>query len=116
MPIIIGAGVAKVSNFSEEQLQLGATSQTDQLPFTDYTIFRGVNYEKGHVVTGWNYDLSDTARPKTQVCYYEEILERGLSARYTLSINNSPQRPSALTKVSFSFDGALGNCIWFSGY
>jgi hypothetical protein len=113
---IVGNLKIDVPQPSKQQLQLDTTSQTDQLPFTDYTIFRGVNYDKGHVVTGWNYDLSDTTRPKAQVCYYEESLERGLSARYTLSINNSPHRPSALTKVSFSFEGALANCIWFSGY
>jgi hypothetical protein len=113
---IVGNLKVDVPQPSKQQLQLDATSKTDELPFTNYTIFRDVNYEKGHVVTGWHYDLSDTARPKTQVCYYQQSVERGLSAKYTLAINNSPQRPSALTKVSFNFDGALANCIWFSGY
>jgi hypothetical protein len=113
---IIGNLKIDVPQPSKQQLQLDATSQTAQLPFTDYTIFRGISYEKGRVVTGWNFDLSDTTRPRVQVCYYEENVERGLSARYTLSINNSTQRPSPLAKVAFNFEGALGNCIWFSGY
>jgi hypothetical protein len=113
---IVGNLKVDVPQPSKQQLQLDTTSKTDELPFTNYTIFRDVNYEKGHVVTGWNYDLSDTTRPKGQVCYYQQSLDKGLSAKYTVAVNNSPQRPSALTKVYFNFDGALSNCIWFSGY
>jgi len=64
---------------SKEQLQLEATSKSDELVFTNYTMFRNVSYEKGHVVTGWHYDLSDTSRPKSQTCYYAESIESGLS-------------------------------------
>jgi hypothetical protein len=101
---------------SREQLQLDAKSKSDESVFTNYTIFRDVSYEKGHVVTGWHYDLSDTRRPKSQTCYYTESIERGLSAKYVLAVDDSPRRPSPLTKVSFNFDGALANCMWFSGY
>jgi hypothetical protein len=101
---------------SKQQLQLNTTSKSDELPFTNYTLFREVAYEKGHVATGWNYDLSDTVRPKSQMCYYKQALDKGLSAKYTIAVNNSPQRPSALSKVSFNFDGALANCILFSGH
>jgi hypothetical protein len=96
--------------------QLSTTSKSDELPFTNYTIFRDVDYDKGQVVTGWNYDLVDTVRPKSQMCYYKQNIEKGITAKVMLAINNSPRRPSALTKVSFNFDGALANCIWFSGY
>jgi hypothetical protein len=101
---------------SREQLQLDATSKSDELAFTDNTIFRDVSYEKGHVVTGWHYDLADPTRPKAQMCYYTQSIENGLSAKYTLAINDSPRRPSSLTKLAFNYDGALANCIWFSGY
>jgi hypothetical protein len=113
---IIGNIKVDVPQPSKQQLQLDTTSQSDQLPFTEYTVFRDIDYEKGHVVTGWNYDLTDQMRPQTQICYYEESHSQGVSARYTLAVNNYPRRPSALTKVSFDFDGALANCIWFSGY
>jgi hypothetical protein len=113
---IVGNLKVDVPQPSKQQLQLDTTSKSDELPFTNYTIFKEVDFGKGYVVTGWNYDLSDTVRPKSQYCYYKESLERGLSAKYTIAINNSPQRPSALSKVSFDFDGALTNCIWFSGY
>jgi hypothetical protein len=113
---IIGNMRLDIPQPSKQQLQIDATSQSEQLPFTEYTVFRDVNYVRGHVVTGWNYELTDPVRPKSQICYYEESPEHGVSARYTLSVNNYPQRPSALTKVSFDFEGALANCIWFSGY
>jgi hypothetical protein len=113
---IIGNMKVDVPQPSKRQLQLDTTSQSEQLPFTEYTVFRDVNYERGQVVTGWNYDLADPMRPQSQICYYEESPARGVSARYTLSVNNYPRRPSALTKVSFDYDGALANCIWFSGY
>jgi len=38
---------------SKQQLQLETTSASDELPFTNYTIFRSVNYDTGAVVTGW---------------------------------------------------------------
>jgi hypothetical protein len=113
---IIGNMKVDVPQPSKQQLQVDTTSQSEQLPFTEYTVFRDVDYEKGHVVTGWRYDLTDQMRPQSQICYYEESHSRRVSARYTLAINNYPRRPSELTKVSFNFDGALANCIWFSGY
>jgi hypothetical protein len=113
---IIGNLKVDVPQPSKEQLQLDATSKSDQPAFTDYTIFRDVGYEKGHVVTGWHYELSDPTRPRSQLCYYTQSIEKGLSAKYTLAINGSPRKPSALTKVSFNFDGAVANCMWFSGY
>ena len=31
------------------------------------------------------------------------------------AVNGSPKPPSPLAKLSFNFDEALSNCIWFSG-
>jgi hypothetical protein len=101
---------------SERQLQLGAkTAEGNELPITDYTIFRSVTFSGGQVVTGWNYGLSDTTRPKVQYCYYTKDLEQGLAAKYTLAFNGRPNPPSALAKTTFDFDSAFANCIWFSG-
>jgi hypothetical protein len=101
---------------SKQQLQLDTTSHSEELPFTNYTIFKTVDYALGEVVTGWNFDLSDTTRPNSQFCYYYvHNVEKGLTARQILAVNYSPLRPSALAKLKFDFDGALANCIWFSG-
>jgi hypothetical protein len=100
---------------SKQQLQLDTTSTNDELPFTNYTVFRSVGYESGVVVTGWNYDLTDHLRPRVQYCYYEQNVNKDLSVRYTIAVNNSPLPPSPLVKPKFNFDGAVSNCIWFSG-
>ena len=100
---------------SKQQLQLGTTSKSEEQPFTNYTIFKSVAYGSGEVVTGWNFDLADTLRPRNQYCYYKQQVGKGISAKYSLAINAMPISPSPLTKLSFDFDSALSNCIWFSG-
>jgi hypothetical protein len=69
----------------------------------------------GSEATGWNFELSDPSRPTIQRCYYEEAVAGGVSASQTLAFDGAPRPPSALTKLSFDFDGALANCSWFSG-
>jgi hypothetical protein len=96
---------------SRQQLQVDTTSRSDELPFTNYTIFRSVDFGAGEVVTGWNYELSDRLRPKAQYCYFKE--RKSLALKYTIAFNGSPQLPS--TKPPFDFDKAVANCIWFSG-
>ena len=58
------AGDFKMPQPSKQQLQVDATSQNNELPFTSYTIFKSVSYGSGEVVSAWSYDLSDTMRPK----------------------------------------------------
>ena len=100
---------------SKRQLQLDATTNSKDLPFTRYTVFKSAPFGAGVVVTGWNFELSDTSKPLLQRCYYEQLLDKGIAATQTIAIDGAARRPSALTKLSFDFDGALGNCIWFSG-
>lgn len=112
---VIGDLKADVPQPSKRQLQLDTTSGNKELPFTRYTIFRAVVYGSGEVVTGWSFDLTDTTKPTFQRCYYEQALDKGVAATQTLAINGSVRRPSGLTKLSFDFDGAVANCIWFAG-
>lgn len=100
---------------SKQQLQETTTSGGHELPFTSYTIFKATNYGAGDVVTGWAFDLSDPIRPKYQYCYYLQSVSKGRAYKYTVAVDNAPRRPSPLTKLSFNFDGAVSNCIWFSG-
>ncbi len=106
---VIGNVKVDVPQPSKEQLQLEANEAT----FTNYTIFKDVIYGKGKVETGWDYDLYAT-HPKSQYCKYRESIGKGLSAGYILAFNGIPKRPTTLKKLSFDFDGALANCIWFS--
>lgn len=112
---IVGDLKVDVPQPSKRQLQLETTSASKDVPFTRYTIFKYTRFGAGEVVTGWNFDLSDTNRPISQRCYYEENLRQGIAATQTIGFNGQPRRPSALTKLTFDFDGALANCIWFSG-
>src|SRR5581483_607658 len=70
-------GDLKMPQPSQRQLQPDTTSKSDELPFTSYTIFRSVSYGPGRVETGWNFDLSDTTRPKAQYCSYIQSIDRG---------------------------------------
>lgn len=100
---------------TKRQLQLDATASSKETPFTRYTVFKSSGFGSGVVVTGWSFELTDTNRPQSQRCYYEQVLDKGLAATQTIATDGIARRPSALTKLSFDFDGALGNCIWFSG-
>jgi hypothetical protein len=113
---VVGDLKVDVPQPSKQQLQLDATSAANDVPFTRYTVFKATSFGAGSVTTAWSFDLSDTSRPTLQRCYYEQILGKGISASQTIALDAAPRRPSALAKLSFDFDGALANCIWFSGY
>jgi hypothetical protein len=112
---VVGDLKVDVPQPSKQQLQLDATSSSKELPFTRYTVFKTGAYGAGYVVTSWNFELSDTARPYYQRCYYEQNLDQGLAATQTIAVDGSPRPISALAKLPFDFDGALANCAWFSG-
>jgi hypothetical protein len=113
---VIGDLKVDVPQPSQEQLQPDATSKSDDIPITDYTIFRNAAYGSGQVVSGWSYDLSDTIRPKFQYCYYSEGVERGISTKLVLAVNGLVlPRPNA-AKPSFDLTAASSNCVWFSGF
>jgi hypothetical protein len=108
-------GDIKIPKPSDEQLQVNTPNASDELPFTSYTIFKTVNYGSGSVVTGWEYDLTDTMRPKNQYCYYRQTLDKGLAGKISLAENGFPRKPSSSVRLPFNFDEAVANCIWFSG-
>lgn len=107
-------GDVKMPQPSARQLQPNVMSG-DQLPFTSYTIFRSVPFGSGRVETGWNFELSDTARPKSQYCSYIQDISKGAQMKDVIAINGVSQQRSGLARASFNFEGAVSNCIWFSG-
>src|SRR5262249_45945703 len=109
------AGDLKMPQPSKQQLQVDTPSQSDELPFTSYVIFKSVSYGSGTVESAWSYDLSDTMRPKLQICNYRESLDKGVVGRFALAVNGRPIRPPNSVRLSFNFDEALANCIWVSG-
>jgi hypothetical protein len=111
---VVGDFKIDVPQPSKQQLQLDTQSNSKEIPFTRYTVFKYAKFNSGAVVTAWNYELSDPSSPIFQRCYYEELLGNNVAATQTIAVNGLPRRPSALNKLSFDFDGALVNCIWFS--
>ncbi|MEY9180362.1 hypothetical protein ABIG06_002284 [Bradyrhizobium sp. USDA 326] len=111
---VVGDFKVDVPQPSKEQLQVDATSSSKELPSTRYTVFRSVRFGSGSVVTAWSFELTDTATPNYQRCYYEETLSGGVSAIQSIAFNGLPKPPNALSKLSFDFDGAIANCIWFA--
>jgi hypothetical protein len=83
------AGDIKMPQPSNRQLQPNIMSG-DRLPFTSYTIFRSVEYGSGRVETGWQYDLSDTTRPRSQYCSYIETIGKGTKVKDVIAINGYP--------------------------
>jgi hypothetical protein len=112
---VIGDLKVDVPQPSKEQLQQETTSKNDDLPITDYTIFRNVAYGSGEVVSGWNYDL-DTVRPRFQYCYYTEDVARGIATRLRLAVNGVVAPRTNLFKPTFDINAAAANCVWFSGF
>ena len=113
---VIGDLQVDVPQPSKEQLQQETTSKNDDLPITDYTIFRNAAYGSGEVVSGWSYDLSDTVRPKFQYCYYTENVGRGIATRLRLAVNGVVAPRSNVFKPTFDINAAAANCVWFSGF
>jgi hypothetical protein len=111
---VVGDLKVDVPQPSKQQLQLNATSGSKELPITEYTVFKTVVFGTGYVVTAWDFEPSDTARPNSQRCYYEQTLDEGLAATQTIAVDGSPRRVSALAKLPFDFEGALAGCTWFS--
>jgi hypothetical protein len=112
---VVGDLKVDVPQPSKQQLQLDATSGSKELPVTQYTVFKTVVYGTGYVITSWNFELPDTARPYYQRCYYEQHLDQGLAATQTIAVDGSPRPVSALAKLPFDFEGSLAGCAWFSG-
>lgn len=108
-------GEVKVPRPSKSQLQEGMTSAAHEMPFTTYTIFRSVNFGLGRVETGWNYDLGDTSRPKSQYCSYIQSIDKGAQAKYLIAVNGSQLPLAANARQTFNVESAVSNCIWFSG-
>jgi hypothetical protein len=114
---IVGDFRVNVPQPSKGQLQVDLTSKSGDLPFTDYTIFRSIDYRSGSVDTAWSFDLSDTTRPRYQYCQYIEHVAKGKQVRYVLGENGNPRKISTTVKppLDFDFDEAFLNCVWFSG-
>ncbi len=97
---------------TEEQLRPQAVPQSGATPVTDFTVFKAVAWEKGIVVTGWDYDSNEDKMPKRQFCYYTTDTGNGIATRYTIARDGVFDHRAS----TYPFDAqqAFLNCTWFN--
>ena len=95
------------------QVKAPQTSQNKIV--TQFTTFKTVAFDKGIVVTGWNFDNSNQVNPTHQYCYYTEQAADTIQVRTELGVNgrilnNLKPRPGV------DLIAAFNRCIWFSDF
>jgi hypothetical protein len=81
---------------------------------TQYTIFKTVAFDKGEVVTGWNFENSNQISPALQYCYYSEKSSDLVQVRTELGTNGAMIENFKL-RPGVDLIAAFNNCVWFSG-
>lgn len=81
---------------------------------SNFTVFKTVPFERGDVVTGWNYLTSAQQVPTQQYCYYHE---RGDNPDVAIQINLANDGVAETDKSApktFNYVAAAGRCVWFN--
>jgi hypothetical protein len=81
---------------------------------TQYTIFKTVSFDKGQVVTGWNFDNSNQIDPASQYCYYSEKSDDLVQVRFELG-KNGAMIENFKSRPGVDLIAAFHNCVWFPG-
>jgi hypothetical protein len=81
---------------------------------TQYTIFKTVAFDKGQVVTGWNFANSNQISPVLQYCYYSEQSGDLVQVRTELGANGAMME-NLKPRPGVDLIAAFDNCVWFSG-
>jgi hypothetical protein len=81
---------------------------------SNFTVFKTVPFDRGDVVTGWNYLTSAQEVPTQQYCYYHQ---RGDNSDVAIQINLAndgiPDTERSAPK-SFDYGAATVKCVWFN--
>jgi hypothetical protein len=78
------------------------------------TTFKTVSFDRGQVVTGWNFDNSDQINPAYQYCYYSERSDELVQVRTELG-RNGAMMENLKPRPGVDLIAAYNNCVWFSG-
>jgi hypothetical protein len=81
---------------------------------TQYTTFKTVAFENGHVVTGWRFDNSNQTYPSNQYCYFDEPGDGKTHVRTDLG-ENGTMFDHLQSRVGLDMTAAFGNCYWYRG-
>jgi hypothetical protein len=79
---------------------------------TQYTTFNTVSFDKGQVVTGWNFDNSNQINPAYQYCYYSERSDELVQVRTELG-RNGARIENLNPRPGVDLIAAFNNCVWF---
>jgi hypothetical protein len=91
-------------------------SPTRVTTITNFTVFKSVPFEKGTVMTGWNFLTSVQERPTSQYCYYTQNSEApALDAVVDIAHDEVQTAPKTMPNDSTGFDmtAAFKKCVWF---
>jgi hypothetical protein len=80
---------------------------------TNFTVFKSVPFEKGSVVTGWNFLTSAQKIPTDQFCYYIEKLEASPLEPVVFFATDEKLDPPKQLPKGFDIDAAFKKCVWF---
>jgi hypothetical protein len=80
---------------------------------TNFTVFKTVRFDKGMVVTGWNFLTSSQKAPTEEYCYYTQNAETpGVNVDLRLGSNRKPESPQSVPN-NFDIAAAFNRCVWF---
>jgi hypothetical protein len=78
---------------------------------SNFTVFKTVPYENGHIVTGWIFLTSVQKAPSNQYCYYTRSID-AFNVDLDIAKDQKLETPK---KVPEGFDvlAAYNRCVWF---
>jgi hypothetical protein len=96
--------------------QGSAPKSSSRIPvITNFTVFKNVPFEKGSIVTGWEFLTSVQKYPTSQYCYYTESSEiSGADAVIDVGNDRRPVTPGKRPQ-GIDISAAFNRCVWFDG-
>lgn len=115
------SSIAKVAgNVNADAHPITAPPSVQPMPspenkvITQYTTFKSIAFDKGRVVTGWNFDNSNQTHPTNQYCYYTEKADDAVHLTTQLGRDGGMVKdvkpPRGVDVIA-----AFNSCVWFSG-
>lgn len=81
----------------------------------NFTVFKGVPFDKGSVQTGWIFLTSAQKSPTQQYCYYTEAADTpGRNYVLDIAVDRKLEAPQTQGS-SFDLAAAFDKCVWFKG-
>ena len=110
---VIANGEIKIQSPTISLPQGASPRSVSRPPITNFTIFKSVPFDKGNVLTGWNFLTSAQKLPSRQYCYYTEQGENSdVSVRLDIATDGSLGDSKTFPKT-FDVSAASSKCVWF---